>query len=235
MNNQSAGNELDLLVFGGTFDPPHQGHLDCVELAAKRFPSAAIVLTPTPKPPVTGDLQKLPEADFDERIKLLELLFADRHFNNKFFISRVEKELPEPNYTYQLLEVFKEQYPNKNIGFIIGQDQLNSFHLWNQPDKILKLASLVVIRRDTEKAYGGALKKAVENCIDKIGTTIRWDNADTARTEFEPIFIISQPICIANSTMIRKFYKNKQDLPEGWVPTKLSHYIKQHNLYIPIK
>lgn len=128
-------------LFGGSFDPVHNGHLEAVNsfLGSGLIDEIWILLTPDP--PHKTDQKK---TDFDHRYHMLKLAFQESD-NTK--ISDVEKDLPKPSYTLQTIHHLKNQYPDYTFFLCLGEDSLQSFHKWHKYDEILEECTLMVVNR----------------------------------------------------------------------------------------
>lgn len=120
---------------GGTFDPPHLGHLILAQEALERFSLEKVNFVPSRNPPhkKTAEI-----SDFSHRLCMLELAVRD---NDSFQVADLESR-ESPSYTVDLLEGIS----SKGIRpyFIIGMDSLRDIHTWREPLRILELANVVV-------------------------------------------------------------------------------------------
>lgn len=129
-------------ILGGTFDPPHNGHLKIAAAARSALGLAQIVFIPAGQPPHKLDDPVSPAAT---RLAMLELALA-RHPD--FVISRLELLRAGPSYTVDTLrELHQTLGDDAEIYFIMGMDSLQNFHTWHQPQEIVKLCKLAVLRR----------------------------------------------------------------------------------------
>jgi nicotinate-nucleotide adenylyltransferase len=132
------------IVYGGAFDPPHAGHVDAARRALERFPAATLTVMPSPAPAVAGSSSaKAPSASFEDRVAMTRLAFAPLP---RARVSRLEAELPAPNYTVNTLRALAAD--GEPLGLLIGGDQVESFTRWRDWQEILKLATVVAIGRN---------------------------------------------------------------------------------------
>lgn len=129
-------------IMGGTFNPIHYGHLLIAENAAEQFGLEEILFIPTGRSPHKSDRQIL---DAAIRCDMIRLAIAD---NAAFKLSTIEIEADEVNYTYRTVDHLREQYPNRELYFIMGGDSLQAFGSWRYPGHILEEAQLLVAVRD---------------------------------------------------------------------------------------
>lgn len=135
----------DRIVFGGSFDPPHLGHVETIRLVQERFPESRIMILPAATPArAQGDTKPGPTASFTQRLAMCRLAFAG---SPDVTVSDLEGRLPSPNYTVRTLTHLHEEAPEERLGWIMGADQLRAFSRWHEPRRILSLAHLIVLPR----------------------------------------------------------------------------------------
>lgn len=227
----------ELIIYGGTFDPPHFGHLECVDCAANRFPRAEFIVAPTPKPPKIAGVEKLPFLPFEFRLQLLEKIFARRASSNLIEFSSIEAELAPPNYTVNLLiELHRLRSNGKKLGFLMGQDQIMVFNQWFNPQKIVGLASLVVVQRYKQKENQKEFRQILVATFEKINMKIDWvdDNsaliyhgADNSKP-MSTIFMIEKIVCEASSTGIKQILAEKKSIPTDWLSADLVEMLEEY-------
>ena len=132
---------MNLFFFGGSFDPPHLGHLDIIKLCVER--SHQLVLIPTKKSPFKDNY---PMASAHHRIRMLELLIIN--IDNLVTIDDWEINKPFPNYTYETIKHLQIDYPQSNLFMIIGSDQLSHFQEWKNYREIINVVQIVAFNRD---------------------------------------------------------------------------------------
>lgn len=143
-------------VLGGTFDPPHIGHLVVACEALWQLALDEVRLVPAPRPPHKADV---PVAPAERRAEWLERAVAGRP---GLVVSRIELGREGPSYTADTLEAMAAAEPGVRLWFILGSDQLEGFPRWRDPDRILRLARLAVAARGpSDLAATGALAARV--------------------------------------------------------------------------
>ncbi len=165
-------------ILGGTFDPPHKGHLYISKIAIKKLKLNKLVWAITKKNP----LKKTPFLKIKTRIILSKKITRNE---KKIFVKYFENKIKSKN-TFNLINYIKK---NKNIKlfFLMGADNLKKFHKWNNWKKIPKLAKVVVFPRN-----GYSM-----NSLDKI--------ASKKLNKKDFMYINSKKINISSS-LIRKFW-----------------------------
>jgi nicotinate-nucleotide adenylyltransferase len=128
-------------VFGGTFDPPHVGHLIVAEYVREKVELDRILFVPTATPPHKRDRVITPGV---ERVAMVRLAIG-RH--DPFAVSDMEVRRGGVSFTADTLEELKHQHPGAALFFLLGMDNLLEFRTWKEPERILSLARLVVMTR----------------------------------------------------------------------------------------
>ena len=139
MQNQGAR----IGIFGGTFSPPHLGHLRAAEFFAASRCLDRVFIFPAGASPLKDARVGISDED---RLALCHLTFSRALFK----VSGWELERPGPSYTIDTLGYVKEQYPEAEMFLLIGEDQHAQFALWKNWQAILALAELVVLPRFEE-------------------------------------------------------------------------------------
>ena len=129
-------------LLGGTFNPPHIGHLVCAEQALAQLELDRVLLVPVHEPPHKGV-----EADpgVEHRVELCRLAVGD---DERLRVSLVDADVPGPSYTVDTLRRLNERSPGDQLTFIVGGDMALSLPTWREPRAILELAELGVAERE---------------------------------------------------------------------------------------
>jgi nicotinate-nucleotide adenylyltransferase len=125
-------------LLGGTFDPPHYGHLVAAQEVAWQLQLDRVLFLPARQNPLKEDLSSSAE----DRFAMVQLAVDG---NALFEASRVDLDRPPPSYTADLLRALDA--PNQQLYFIVGADILPELPRWRSPDDILRLARLAVVNR----------------------------------------------------------------------------------------
>ena len=128
-------------LLGGTFDPPHVGHLQIAEEARRKLCLDEIVFIPAGHPWVKASMKVSPAR---HRLEMIRLATCDKPY---FSVNDLEVKRPGPSYTWQTLQELKVHYPNDELYFILGWDNLTSLPSWHHPDRIVKGACLLAVPR----------------------------------------------------------------------------------------
>ena len=126
-------------ILGGTFDPPHIGHLHISKIALKKLKLNKLIWTITKKNP----LKKKPYLKIKTRIKLSKKITSKE---KKIFVQYFDNKIKSNN-TFDLLNHLKRKQKKTKLFFLIGADNLAKFHKWKNWKKIPKLAKIAVFPR----------------------------------------------------------------------------------------
>lgn len=150
-------------LFGGTFDPPHLGHLILASEACAQLNLSRLlwVLTPTP-PHKLGQVVTSPE----HRLEMLERAISD---NPAFELSRLELERPGPHYTVDTVRIVQERHPAADIILVIGGDSLRDLPAWRfAADLVAACREIGVMRRPGDSADLAALESLLPGLRAKL-------------------------------------------------------------------
>jgi nicotinate-nucleotide adenylyltransferase len=128
-------------IFGGSFDPPHIGHLLVAEDACDELGLDRLIFVPAAIQPLKAHRGTVSPA---QRLEMVRLL-ADG--NPRFDVSAAEVERSGLSFTVDTLTHFATEYPAAERYFLIGADVLSTFANWREPARVLELAQLVVLQR----------------------------------------------------------------------------------------
>ena len=141
-SDASTETPLRIGLFGGTFDPPHRGHIAVAADVADALGLDQVLWIPAGQPPHKSSLSTAP------LVLRLEMTRAVIGVDSRFKMSRIEAERMGPSYTVETARVLKDGCPETKLFLIIGTDQFRQLHLWKDPEKLLSLVELVVMDRD---------------------------------------------------------------------------------------
>ena len=139
MQKLSKKNYTKIGILGGTFDPPHKGHLHISKIVLKKLKLDKLIWIVTKKNP----LKQKPYLNIKARINLSkEITKKEKKIFIKYFDDKIK-----PNNTFNILNFIKKKNKKAKLFFLIGADNLVKFHKWNNWKKIPKLAKIVVFPR----------------------------------------------------------------------------------------
>ena len=193
-------------LFGGTFDPPHLGHLILASESHYQLELTRLLWTLTPEPPHKQD-QLI--TSIEHRLAMLNLALAD---NPCFELSRLELDRPGPHYTLDTIKLVAEQNPDAEIIPVIGGDSLHDLPTWHRPQELLYAAHWIgVMRRPGESANLEELERELPGISSKV-------------------HYVDAPLLEIASSEIRSRIANGRPF-RYYLPDPVYHYINQHHLY----
>lgn len=131
---------VDLIgVFGGTFDPPHLGHLILAEEARSQLSLSRVLWVVSGQPPHKPDW---PISDLEHRLSMVQLAIED---NPAFELSRADIDRPPPYFSHGTLTWLADKYPGSELVFLMGGDSLRDLPTWNDPETFIKNAARIAV------------------------------------------------------------------------------------------
>ena len=194
-------------IYGGTFNPPHIGHMQAAKQAAALLCLDKLLLIPDRIAPH----KILPEgsASAQQRLQMLKIAASGIP---KAEVSDLELKREGPSYTYLTILELKEQYPQAELFFIMGSDMFLSFHTWRNPQIIMRNASLAVLcRGDKNEKQGIEEQKA------------------TLEAQGAKVVLIPNEITAISSTDLRRMLVF--DCADPYLPKGVEEYIRKNALY----
>ena len=200
-----------IILFGGTYDPVHIGHIEVAASAARTIGASTVFLIPARRSP--HKTQK-PVAQDSDRIAMLKLAVTVK---NLFQISPVELNRAEPSYTIDTIRYFRQKFePACRLYWLIGADMLKDLPKWYKIDELLKECTICVMNR------GGFDKPDFDSLAGKLGD----EDIEKLRKN-----MIETPLIEISATEIRQKLFEDKDVGQYLHPEVLN-YIKTHNLYM---
>ena len=197
-------------IFGGTFDPPHIGHISACKAFLEHVELDVLYIIPVYMPP-----HKNISSDTDERDRLEMSRRAFEPLSDKIFVSDLEIKRGGRSYTADTIKQIKSENENAEIFFLCGTDMILTMDYWYKPEYIFANATIVYARRESET---DVTEKIAEKCKlyrEKFGARIIY----TENNAIE-----------ASSTEIREaILKDKND--SRLLSKAVFDYIKEKKLY----
>lgn len=198
-------------ILGGTFDPPHLGHLLIAETARVALDLESVIFLPAGEPWLKSGQRITPAA---HRLKMVRLAVAD---NPNFCVSDCEIRRRGATYTVDTLRELRRRFSaDTELYFIVGSDVLTQFHLWKEPEAILELCRLAVIERPGGPEGGiTALRKNFSDALNAgVVVSVAGPRVDFSASELRRV------LAAGHSTRYQ-------------IPDTVAKYIAEHELYRP--
>lgn len=192
-------------ILGGTFDPPHIGHLILAECALDALHLNRLLFVPAADPPHKQDETITP---VPHRLAMLERALNG---NERFAISRADIDRPGPHYSLDMVQIIQAHYPQAELYFVMGGDSLRDLPKWHRPQEFIKHCWLAVMRRP-----GAAIDPAAHEAIIP-GLAQR-------------IIMIDAPLIDISSSDITARRVQRKSI-RYLVPDAVLEYIETHHLY----
>ena len=175
-----SGKSRRLGFLGGTFDPPHIGHLLLAETARQQLHLERVYFLPAGQPPHKRDEPVSPTV---QRMHMTEMAIAG---NPHFAVDTIDVERPSPHYTATLLPLLHERYPNSEIWMLIGGDSLRDLPTWHKPQEVLANCQLAALPRP--------------------GATVDWEELEAAVPGVtKSVAVLDGPAISVSSTLVRRW------------------------------
>ena len=192
-------------VYGGSFNPPHNGHLYLADEISRRLVLDRVIIIPSnisPQKENNGNIDPM------HRINMCKKVFDSPLFE----VSDCEIARGGRSFTVDTLSYLKELYPEDELYLFMGSDMLLSFHSWYRYQDILSMCTLCAISREDEKN------------ADELK-----NYAGTVLTDGKVLVFDIEPIEVSSS-QIRENIRNGKSC-NGLISEKTEKYIKENNLY----
>lgn len=173
---------MKICIFGGSFNPPHLGHVLISMFVKEQFAFERFVIIPSYIPPHKEN-EKI--ATFEKRFEWLNRIFED--------VSDIERRLGGKSYTLKTLRYIKDETPDSKLYLLIGEDSFHNLPTWYEYEKIFDLSDIIVYPRFCEKNYMNDLKI-------------------TLKKYWQRIIFLDTPLIQISSTLIRERVKEGKDV-----------------------
>ena len=194
-------------IYGGTFNPPHMGHVQAAQWACKALELDRLLVIPdriAPHKQLPAD-----SASPEQRLEMLQLAFAGQP---GITVSDLELRREGKSFTYETVEQLRELYPNDQLILFMGTDMFLSFHQWRCPERILAQAELGVFYRGDPGEEERIRNRKAE--MEQEGHTVH---------------LIENPVVDISSTQMRRMLIF--DCAAPFLPNGVGEYIRRHGLY----
>ena len=192
-------------IYGGTFNPPHLGHIRGAQYAIEALGLEKLLLIPSCIAPhkVMPDRSPTPT----QRAQMLAIATGE-----KMEVCDIELSRGGTSFTFETVEALAEQYPDKELVLCMGTDMFLSFLTWKEPDRILKKVSI------------GVLYRGDRNELEQIAEQKR-----TLEESGATIYLVENPVTAISSTQLRRLLIFR--CAGSFLPAGVEDYIRANNLY----
>jgi nicotinate-nucleotide adenylyltransferase len=211
-------------LFGGTFDPIHNGHIRAALDVRRAFGLDRVLFVPSHRPP---HKQAGPGASPADRLRMVELA-CEGHPG--FVASSLEVEAGGRSYSFLTLARIKERFPGAEVLFILGVDAFLEIGTWREHERVLDECRFIVTGRpgfDLEAA-ADVLNGRLRPDIRRVGDGGPVDEALLTRYR---VFLLPIAALDMSSTDVRERIRRGES-PAGLVPPSVETYISDHQLYL---
>jgi nicotinate-nucleotide adenylyltransferase len=155
-------------IFGGTFDPPHIGHLILAAEACAQLELENVLWVITPVPP---HKLKQPITLLKHRLDMVNAAIAR---DPKFSLSHIEIDRPGPHYVADTMRLLRQRYPQAELTYLMGGDSLRDLPTWNRPRQFVVVCDFIGVMVRPEAAFD---MEALEKVIPEIKEKVRFIRA----------------------------------------------------------
>lgn len=196
-------------VLGGTFDPPHMGHLVLAQEAYQALNLDQVLFVPAGEPWRKAGRELSAR---EHRLAMIRLAVAD---NPAFAVSTAEVDRAGPSYTAETLADLRAQLgPESELFFIMGADSLADFPHWHEPRRILELARLAVAER-SPAGDEGVEEGIPQELAEALRGSVVW---------------VTMPLIAISASAVRQRVRQGLSV-RYWVPGAVEEYVRRHGLY----
>lgn len=199
-----------IILFGGTFDPIHLGHVRAAEAAQQYLDAERVIFIPARRSPCKPEP---PSASEEDRLRMVQLAIEG---HEGFEVSDCEFHRPPPSYTVETVQEFRERLGSEaDLFWLLGADAVKDLPRWYQIDRLMELCRIAVMYRAGYPKPGFSLCKP-------------YFTAEQIRSLEENV--VPVPLVDISSSEIRRRLACGQDASDR-VPAPAAEYIRRRRLY----
>lgn len=219
-------------VYGGTFDPIHNGHLQVAEAIVQAFQLDRMLLVPAHVPP---HKRKNTISSAFHRLAMLALATAD---STHLWISTIELEAPERPYTIETLRRLRSQLDQARLFFVMGGDSFRDVTMWREHETLLtEFDCIVAVRpgtltRNLGDVAGHLARDLQARVVDLRAKRLPTIESATEMTALTRIYLTDYVAVDVSATEVRETVARGGAI-EAWVPKPVAGYIAKYGLYQP--
>ena len=195
-------------IYGGTFSPPHNGHIAAAKAFMEQMWLDFLYVIPTATPPHKE--MEIP-VDAAHRLEMCRLAFADVE---GVYVSDMEMRRGGRSYTVDTLRELTG--PDRRLFLLCGTDMMLTLDEWREPEEIFKLSYPVYIRREKDAILDQKIVQKIADYNQKYGKVVRR--------------IVTDPIELSSSS-VRERLERGEDVSH-LIPVSVEKYIRDNHLYV---
>ncbi len=204
-----------IVIFGGTFDPIHHGHLITARAVAEHFGFEKVTFIPAKAPPHKGDAQHK-SAPADDRLEMVRLAVTG---SDMFDVSDVELQRDGPSYTFDTLMSLRRMYgADAQLYWIIGADMLGDLPTWYRAGEVIEIARIITAARPP-------YNQRIPAMLDELR-----EHFSAERVSGLSERVVSTPLIDVSSTQIRRRLGQEKTV-KYLMPDAVIDYIRRRGLY----
>ncbi len=216
-----------IAFYGGSFDPPHIGHLTIARKLSELFALDEFTFIPAFHAPHKKN--KKPTSAF-HRFAMLSLATENK---GKIKVSTVELDSPERPFTYETQTKLKNDLPDAEIFFVIGADSWAEIDTWREWEKVLTQTNIIVVTRpDYEIDLSHVTEEIKKRIISLKGNQELKSKIQNPKSKIQTIYITDAVNLDVSATEIRRKIRAKENDWRELVPNEVAKYIEKYELYI---
>jgi nicotinate-nucleotide adenylyltransferase len=224
---------MRIAFFGGTFDPPHCGHIAIARAAITRLAIDQVLVAPVGTQPLKGGSG---HSSFEDRLAMVELAVAGEP---GLSASDIDAPLPggQPNYTFDTLQRLRSRLQPTDVPFfLLGADSFLTLRQWHQSTELLLFCDFIVAGRPgfSLEQINAALPEGVKNTGEHREAGITRFELAGPSGQSAGLFVLPDLDQNISATEIRAALAEGSE-PQTVLPAAVAEYIRFHGLYRPVE
>lgn len=205
------------VVFGGTFDPIHLGHIQPLYKVSELLGVDKIELLPSQVPPHKSTTHTTAQ----HRLAMLQLACAESAL---LVVNDIELQLPPPSYTVNTLQALTAQSPHSALVLVMGVDAFNGLHRWHQWQRLFALCHIAVCQRPGYSMHLDVLLQ------EQFNRRVSTQKQHLTASKHGRIIVLDTPLAAVSSTQVRQSLQQNKPV-QHCLPQAVQEYIQRHGLY----
>jgi len=201
-------------LYGGSFDPPHIGHVEVVRRVLEMKTVIRIIVIPSRKPP-----HKTPVASYRRRLFMINSVMSDVFRGEPVTVSNIEASIRETTYTVEILRSIP-YFRNSRYALVLGTDEVRSIMSWKCPEEVLDKAGPIIINRPGMDDFDKN-----EFLSSNIMT-----GASSLAIEDAPVIDVDEAFWVSSSD-VRGMIASGNGRWKTLVPRLVAQYVEKNGLY----